>query len=133
MKSHLLDPLYHTLIGFENLLNRASMPHSNYPPYNIIKNPEEEHYILELAVSGFKKSELEVTLDGTTLTVKGTKEATKNNQQYLVRGLAHRSWTRTWTLEKDIHVDTVALEDGILTITLVPIVHKINPKVLDIN
>lgn len=132
MKSTLLDPLYQTMIGFENLLHRAAVPHSNYPPYNIIKNPEEEHYILELAVSGFKKSELEVTLDGTTLTVKGTKED-PSNQTYLVRGLAHRSWTRTWTLEKDIHVDQITLENGVLTITLVPVPHKSTIKVLDIN
>lgn len=132
MKSQLFDPIYQTMIGFENLLHRASVPHSNYPPYNIIKNPEEDHYVLEIAVSGFKKSELEVTLDGTTLTVKGTKEG-ESNQTYLVRGLAHRSWTRTWTLEKDIHVDTVALTNGILSIVLVPVVHKSNTKVLDIN
>lgn len=132
MTKHLLDPLYQTMIGFENLLNRASVPHSNYPPYNIIKNESEEHYVLEIAVSGFKKSELEVTLDGTTLTVKGTKEG-DSNQNYLVRGLAHRSWTRTWTLEKDIHVDTVTLCDGILSIVLVPILHKSTAVVLDIN
>lgn len=131
MTKHLLDPVYQTLIGFENLLNRASVPTSNYPPYNIIKNPEEDCYILEIAVSGFKKSELEVVLDGTTLTVKGTKEA-PDNQTYLVRGLAHRSWTRTWTLESDIHVKDVALQDGVLTIVLTPQKTKTH-KVLTIN
>ena len=131
MTKHLLDPLYHTLIGFENLLNRASVPTSNYPPYNIIKNESEDCYILEIAVSGFKKSELEVVLDGTTLTVKGTKEGS-DNQTYLIRGLAHRSWTRTWTLESDIHVSDVALQDGVLTIVLTPQKTKAH-KVLTIN
>ena len=131
MKTTFLDPLYQTMIGFENLLHRASVPHSNYPPYNIIKNPEEECYILEVAVSGFKKSELEVALDGTTLTVKGTKES-PDNQTYLVRGLAHRSWTRTWTLESDISVKDVALADGILTIILQPQAVKAH-RVLTIN
>lgn len=126
-----LDPLYQTMIGFENLLNRASVPHSNYPPYNIIKNPEEECYVLEIAVSGFRKHELEVVLDGTTLTVKGTKEG-PDTQTYLIRGLAHRSWTRNWTLESDIQVKDVSLQDGILTIILAP--HKTKThKVLDIN
>lgn len=131
MTKNLFDPLYQTMIGFENLLNRASVPTSNYPPYNIIKNPEEECYVLEVAVSGFKKSELEVSLDGHVLTVKGTKES-PDNQTYLVRGLAHRSWTRTWTLEPDIHVKDVALQDGILTIVLAPQQKKAH-KVLTIN
>lgn len=131
MTKTFLDPLYQTMIGFENLLNRASLPNSNYPPYNIIKNPEEEAYVLEIAVSGFKKSELEVTLDGTTLTVKGTKEG-PDNQTYLIRGLAHRSWTRTWTLESDIQVKDVSLQDGILTVLLAPQKTK-SHKVLTIN
>lgn len=131
MKTTFLDPLYQTMIGFENLLHRASVPHSNYPPYNIIKNEDQECYILEVAVSGFKKSELEVALDGTTLTVKGTKES-PDNQTYLVRGLAHRSWTRTWTLESDITVKDVALQDGILTIVLQPQAVKAH-RVLTIN
>ena len=130
MTKTFFDPLYHTLIGFENAINRATTM-SNYPPYNIIKNQEENHYVLELAVSGFKRSELEVALDGHVLTVKGTKEAV-NNQTYLHRGLAHRSWTRTWTLEPDIHVADVALCDGILTIVLAPTTTKTH-RVFDIN
>lgn len=132
MTKTFLDPIYQTMIGFENLLNRASVPNSNYPPYNIIKNEDQECYILEVAVSGFKKSELEVTLDGTTLTVKGTKEG-PDNQTYIVRGLAHRSWTRTWTLEKDIQIDTVTLVDGVLTVVLIPYVRKSTKTVLTIN
>lgn len=130
MTKTFFDPLYHTLIGFENAINRATST-SNYPPYNIIKNPEEDCYVLEVAVSGFKKSELEVALDGTTLTVKGTKES-PDNQTYLVRGLAHRSWTRTWTLESDIQVKDVSLQDGILTVVLAPQQKKAH-KVLTIN
>lgn len=130
MTKTLFDPLYHTLIGFENALNRATS-HSNYPPYNIIKNPEEDCYILEIAVSGFKKSELEVVLDGTTLTVKGTKEG-PDNQTYIVRGLAHRSWTRTWTLESDIQVKDLSLADGVLTVILAPQKTRTH-KVLTIN
>lgn len=128
MTKTFLDPIYQTMIGFENLMNRT---HSSYPPYNIIKNPEEEYYVLEIAVSGFKKSELEVVLDGTTLTVKGTKEG-PDNQTYLIRGLAHRSWTRTWTLESGIEVKDVSLSDGILTVILTPQKTKTH-KVLTIN
>lgn len=112
-----------TLIGFENHINRHN---TTYPPYNLFK--EEETYVLEIAVSGWAKSELDVQLTGTTLTVSGTK-STPDNREYLHRGLAHRSWTRTWTLEPDITVKDVHLKSGILWITLtqtsVPTTRKI--------
>jgi molecular chaperone IbpA len=113
MKNTVLDPIYQTMIGFENMLNRAT---SSYPPYNLYK--DEDCYVIEIAVSGWDKSELDVSLTGTTLTVKGTKEQEEDNRVYLVRGLAHRSWTKTWTLEPDIAVSHVQLEDGILYIEL---------------
>jgi molecular chaperone IbpA len=106
------DPLTQTLIGFENLINRAT---TTYPPYNLFKDGED--YVLEIAVSGWTKSELDVEVTGTTLKVTGTK-AEADNREYLHRGLAHRSWTRTWTLEPDIHVSHVELEDGILWVEL---------------
>ena len=113
MKNHMLDPIYQTMIGFENMLKHST---STYPPYNLYK--ADEHYVIEIAVSGWSRGELDVSLTGTTLTVKGTKEQESDNRQYLVRGLAHRSWTRTWTLEPDITVSSVRLEDGVLTIEL---------------
>ena len=113
MKNTMLDPIYQTMIGFENMLNRAT---STYPPYNLYK--EDDCYVIEIAVSGWTKSELDVSLTGTTLTVKGTKDQEPDTRQYLVRGLAHRSWTKTWTLEQDIAVSHVQLEDGILYIEL---------------
>jgi molecular chaperone IbpA len=115
MKNHMLDPIYQTMIGFENMLNRAAST-TSYPPYNLYK-ADEHNYVIEIAVSGWKKSELDVSLAGTTLTVKGTK-AKEEEKTYLVRGLAHRSWTRTWTLEPDISVEDVQLVDGILYIEL---------------
>jgi len=118
MKNSLLDPLYQTMIGFEQVLNRAALPASAYPPYNLIKT--DDCYVIEIAVSGWSRRELEVSLTGTTLTVKGTKESTQESKEvvYLVRGLAHRSWTKTWTLEPDISVSSVVLQDGVLTLKL---------------
>jgi molecular chaperone IbpA len=112
MKNHMLDPIYQTMIGFESMLNRAT---NQYPPYNLYK--DDDCYVIEIAVSGWSRGELDVSLTGTTLTVKGTKEA-EDTRVYLVRGLAHRSWTKTWTLEPDISVSHVVLEDGVLYIEL---------------
>jgi molecular chaperone IbpA len=113
MKTTMLDPIYQTMIGFESMLNKAT---STYPPYNLYK--DDEHYVIEIAVSGWSRDELDVSMTGTTLTIKGTKTDEQDNRQYLVRGLAHRSWTRTWTLEPDISVSHVVLEDGVLYIEL---------------
>jgi molecular chaperone IbpA len=114
------------MIGFESMLNRAT---NQYPPYNLYK--DDDCYVIEIAVSGWDKSELDVSLTGTTLTVKGTKEA-EDTRQYLVRGLAHRSWTKTWTLEPDITVSHVELEDGVLTIELTQSTKSTTVKI-DIN
>ena len=111
-KIQLPDLYQQTLIGFENYINRHT---TTYPPYNLFK--EDDRYVLEIAVSGWTKSELDVQLTGTTLTVSGNK-STPDNREYLHRGLAHRSWTRTWTLEPDITVKDVELENGILWIEL---------------
>jgi molecular chaperone IbpA len=126
MKNQMLDPLYQTMIGFENMLNRAT---NQYPPYNLYK--DDDCYVIEIAVSGWDRRELDVSLTGTTLTVKGTKEA-EDTRQYLVRGLAHRSWTKTWTLEPDISVSHVQLEDGVLTIELTQS-QKAQTRKIDIN
>lgn len=126
MKTTMLDPLYQTMIGFENMMNRAT---NQYPPYNLYK--DEDHYVIEIAVSGWDRGELDVSLTGTTLTVKGTKEA-EDTRVYLVRGLAHRSWTKTWTLEPDITVSSVVLEDGVLYITLTQTQGRTTRKI-DIN
>ena len=126
MKNHMLDPIYQTMIGFENMLKHST---STYPPYNLYK--ADEHYVIEIAVSGWSRGELDVSLTGTTLTIKGTKEA-EDTRQYLVRGLAHRSWTKTWTLEPDIHVSHVQLEDGVLYIELTQ-TQKSTTRKIDIN
>jgi molecular chaperone IbpA len=113
MKTTEFADLYRqTLIGFENHINRHT---TTYPPYNLFK--EEDRYVLEIAVSGWTKSELEVEVVGTTLKITGTKTS-PDTREYLHRGLAHRSWTRTWTLEPDIHVSGVQLEEGVLWVEL---------------
>lgn len=124
----LIDPLYQTLIGFDNLFNRQT---SGYPPYNIIRSSDGDHYVIEIAVSGFSREELEVSLTGNRLEVRGVKD-TKSSGEYLVHQLAHRSWTRSWTLNHNIVVDGVKLENGILTIALAP-EHATKPTQIPIN
>lgn len=130
MKStNLIDPLYQTLIGFDNLFNRGT---TNYPPYNL-KRTDVGGYLLEIAVSGFSREDLEVAMTNNTLEVTGTKAAEDIPGSYLVHQLATRSWKRTWTLERDIKIDNINLANGVLTIVLVQATVKANRKVMEIN
>jgi molecular chaperone IbpA len=94
---------------------------SNYPPYNLVQVSNVESR-LELALAGFKKKEVFVYTQDGKLFVDGKKEDKESEYNYLHKGLAHRSFTRSWTLSEDTEVKSVDFEDGLLTITLARII-----------
>jgi molecular chaperone IbpA len=99
---------------------------SNYPPYNLVQVSNVESR-LELALAGFKKKEVFVYTQDGKLFVDGKKEDKETQSSYLHKGLAQRSFTRSWTLSDDTEVRSVDFEDGLLTVTLgriVPEHHK---------
>lgn len=128
MKTNVMENM---MIGFEELLNQLHRPYVSYPPYNVIKT--ENGYLLELAVAGFDRSELEVTLDGGELIVRGTKNHSNHNSQYLYQGLAHRSWTRKWAVDPHLVVQSASLVNGVLTITMLDNQFKSETITLEIN
>lgn len=93
---------------------------TNYPPHNIIKI-DDNIVMVEMAVAGFKKDDIEVTVEGRTLKVTGTASSPFNNLpesvEYITRGLASRSFTFMRKLNDEVHVDAWH-KDGILTIRL---------------
>ena len=93
---------------------------SNYPPYNLINISNHESR-LEVALAGFKKKEVKVYTEYGKLTIEGSKE-TKEDTDYAHRGLAQRSFTRSWALSDDTEVKDVSLEDGLLTVILQKVV-----------
>jgi len=107
-------------IGFDrtfSLLERAAdAPSINYPPYNIIKE-DDEHFRIELAVAGFDKSELKVSKEKSYLIVEGKKEV-DSEDNFVHKGLASRSFKRTFTLADDVIVTGGDLKNGILMINL---------------
>ena len=108
------------LLGFDHLeraLDRVNKGSSDgYPPYNIEQLAENELRIT-LAVAGFTRDQLEITLADSQLTVRGkqTEEKTRN---YLYRGIAARQFTRTFVLAEGIEVKSADLSDGLLAIDL---------------
>ena len=89
---------------------------SNYPPYNLI---HESNVLsrLEIALAGFKKKEVKVYTEYGKLVVEGDK-AEKDTSDYAHKGLAQRSFSRSWTIADDTVVKKVLFEDGLLTVTL---------------
>lgn len=106
-------------IGLDEWFRRfdtAFETHTNYPPYNLVKE-NETTFRLELALAGFKKEDIEVTTEWNKLVVQVTK-GTEETDDYIHNGLAKRAFTRTWTLSDDVELTNVSFVDGLLTIKL---------------
>ena len=116
----LLDKISKNSIGMNDYLNRVFDLHettTNYPPYNLIEVSNVES-LLEIALAGFKKKEVNVYTQDGKLFVEGQREDTESEKTYVHRGMAQRSFTRTWTLAEETEVRSVEFEDGLLSITL---------------
>ncbi len=120
----LLDKITKNTIGMDEYFNRIFTLHetsSNYPPYNLIEISNVESK-LEIALAGFKKKEVNVYTQDGKLFVEGQKEDRETDATFIHRGMAQRSFTRSWTLTDETEVRSVEFEDGLLTIILGKIV-----------
>ena len=111
-------------IGMDYYLDRFFNLHettSNYPPYNLVQVNNVQSR-LEIALAGFKKKEINVYTEYGKLFVEGQKEDKETDTTYQHKGLAQRSFTRTWTLSDETEVRDVKFEDGLLTVELGKIV-----------
>ena len=131
-------PLFHQTLGFENFIRDVetllndTKPVNNFPPHNIIK-ADENKYVVELAVAGFSKNEIDIQVQDNTLTIKGEKQE-KEGYEYLHRGIGTRSFTKTITIADTIEVKGAEFKDGILRIGLENIIpeHK-KPRKIEIG
>ena len=115
----LLDRINRNSIGMDEYFDRLFNIHessTNYPPYNLIQVSNVESR-LEIALAGFKKEEVNVYTEYGKLFVEGQKES-KEDTNYVHRGMAQRSFTRAWTLSDDTEIRSVTFEDGLLSIEL---------------
>ena len=120
-----LSPLYKMSVGFdrmaEQFFNDTSFVNngSGYPPYNISKN-SDDIYEITLAVAGFKKDDIDISLEDGTLKIEGTSGVLDSDKEieYLHKGIAERNFIRTFKLAEFVEVKDAKLEDGILRVTL---------------
>ena len=113
------------LLGFEEierLIGRAAKGGGDgYPPYNIERIPRDgdasELLRITLAVAGFTRDQLDITLEDKQLTVRGKQQDDKE-RDYLYRGIASRQFSRTFVLADGIEVKSADLTNGLLAIDL---------------
>ena len=125
----LLDRINKNSIGMDEYFDRLfefKNETTSYPPYNLVQLSNVESR-LEIALAGFKKEEINVYTEYGKLFVDGKKDDKEEQTSYVHRGLAQRSFTRSWTLSDETEIRSVVFEDGLLSITLgkiVPEHHK---------
>ena len=87
-----------------------------YPPVNIRKSGDNT-YVVELAVAGFSKNDIEIEMDGDRLVIRG-KTQDDSDDNYILKGIAGRAFTRTFQLLDNLEVKNASLVNGMLKITL---------------
>ena len=137
------EPFKPFSVGFDNLFddfdriykfNSSSINH--YPPYNIRKVNDTD-YVIELAIAGFGKKDIEVKSQENTLTIKSKdkkEEVLDKDEDILHRGISQRSFTRSFTVAEDVVVKGADLKDGLLSVKLERIIpEEKKPKFIDIK
>ena len=135
--SYDFSPLFRSSVGFDRifeLLENAARAQvgDNWPPYDIEKLGEDR-YRITMALAGFTRDQLSVTLEPNLLVVKGAK-ADDDDGQYLHRGIAARSFERRFELADYVKVASANLDNGLLSIELVrELPEEMRPRRIEIQ
>jgi molecular chaperone IbpA len=111
------DPFF---IGFNRELSRLNTAHKtnsqSYPPYDLLKL-DEDTYRISLAIAGFSKEDINVSVDNGTLIIKG-EIVEVTDAEIVHKGIAGRKFTRTFALGEYMEVTGADLKDGMLHINV---------------
>lgn len=127
-----LDLFQKYFVGFDDHVNRLAKLHDevtknvpNYPPYNI-KKVDDDKYIIEMAVVGFGKSDIEIEMVDGRLVIRGNVRNDDRDYNYLFKGIADRAFTRMFALGDHVEVKNAELINGMLKVFLENIIpeHK---------
>lgn len=124
-----------SFVGFDHLFNElewtAKHAQDHYPPHNIIKTSNEE-YLIELAIAGFTRDEINVEVKDRTLTVTG--EHVSKGREFIHRGISTKKFKRTFRLSEHVNVLGADIQDGILAIELKYIIpEEMRPRKIEIG
>jgi molecular chaperone IbpA len=136
-----IDPAaLRALVGFDTMFDQlerrfaGDKPQTNYPPHNVIKTGDHS-YEIQIAVSGFEKSEIKVEVDQDQLVITG--ERAKEDDEgieYLYRGLATRNFVKSLTLAEYMEVRDATIKNGILTVLIERVIPEaLKPRLINIK
>ena len=124
-------------VGYDKMFDNLSryvdnnVSSTGFPPYNIRKEGDY-HYVIEMALAGFSKEDIEIEVADGTLSVRSDKKDDASDNLY--RGISFRKFNRKFTLSDDIVVNDAALDNGMLTINLERVVPEENkPRLIEVK
>ena len=112
-------------VGFDRVFDRLDhyvanqnhMTPTGFPPYNI-RRDGDYNYVIEMALAGMSKDDLEVQVADQTLTVRSKEKKPDEGGELLHRGISYRQFSRSWTLADEVVVNDAKMENGMLLIHL---------------
>ena len=119
---------------FDHLNNYVSnnVTSTGFPPYNIRKEGDY-NYVIEMALAGFSKKDIEIEVADGTLTIRSTKE-NEESEDTIHRGISYRKFYRKFTIADDFVVNDASLENGMLQINLERIVpEEKKPRLIEVK
>jgi len=126
-------------VGFDRVFDRLQnlpdhqVQSTGFPPYNIRKEGDY-NFVIEIALAGLSKDDLEVEVTEGVLTVRTKEKKDEDGGELLHRGISYRQFTRKWTLADDIVVSDAKMENGMLLIALERVVpEEKKPRLLKIS
>jgi len=127
------DPFF---IGFNRELGRLNNAHKinsqSYPPYDLLKL-DEDTYRISIALAGFTKDNIDISVDGGTLIING-EIVEVTDAEVIHKGIAGRKFTRSFALGEYMEVSSASLTDGMLNIDVVRnMPEEKKPKVIKIK
>ena len=88
-----------------------------YPPYNIV-NVDEDNVVLEMAVAGFTRDDIDITTQSNELMIEGKTEKSDNDANYVVRNFAKRNFRLKFMIHEHFEVDSADMNEGVLVVNL---------------
>ena len=130
--TRLFNQLESMSVGFAPAFRDFQFQTNTYPPHNIVRISDNEFY-LELAVAGFKKKEVKMEECQGLLTIRGDK-GLNSESDYQYRGIAGRSFSKSFRIAEYFEVSGASMEDGILTVSFIKnIPDEAAPRVIEIK
>ena len=120
----------------DRMMDNLNSNEAGYPPYNVVKL-DDDNFVVELAIAGFSKDSINITVHDGVLGIDGSQETDDNDTEvtnYLYKGIGTRKFRRTFTLSDYVEVKDATVKDGILEVTLerhVP--EELKPREIPVN